>query len=69
MANESDDKQYVSLKVLGKNILGKDIHGRNKKPHDPIEDAHIAMQLSRKIEKEFEENDKQYANTDYYNSD
>ena len=69
MANESVDKQYVSLKVLAKNILRKDIHGRNKKPHDPIEDARIAMELYRKIEKEFEENDRQYASTDCYESD
>ena len=69
MANESVDKQYVSLKVLAKNILEKDIHGRKKKPHDPVEDACIAMELYRKIEKEFEENERQYANTDYYESD
>ena len=44
--------QFASLKDLAKGVLKRKV--QKKKPHDPVEDAKVAMELYRAVEEEWE---------------
>ena len=47
---------HIKLKVLAKRIFGEHIHFQpNRRVHNPVEDAKMAMSLYKKVEEEWEE--------------
>lgn len=47
---------HIKLKVLAKSIVGEHIHFQpNRRVHNPVEDAKMAMSLYKKVEEEWEE--------------